>query len=253
MKNLMSACPKELVEVIYRAYPDYWPLTQEQICYYLLREVKASEVAPMGLQDEIGNSFPYNMYLRTFLNPGLEGPPFLTGDRGMKYYTAPNFSVRHGENKYIELWVDDEALVEILRIHSKKLMGIPVYDASSFHFTIPAQEAKDRFVRMEKTKGTSSVVLYLADLDAAGHRRYDMLTDLFAAWVDFDRVGINVEHVPGLLRKPAILYDHRELREDRFFSKELSLPGCYSLSALEPPKLIEMVRSAVKRYQGAIT
>ena len=89
MKNLMSACPKELVEVIYKAYPDYWPLTQEQICYYLLREVKASEVAPMGLQDEIGNSFPYNAYLRTFLNLSLEGPPFLTGDRGLKYYMAP--------------------------------------------------------------------------------------------------------------------------------------------------------------------
>ena len=171
----------------------------------------------------------------------------------MKYYTAPNFAARNGENKYIELWVDDEALVEFLRMHSKKFLGIPVYDASSFHFTIPAQEAKDRFMRLDKTKGTSSVVLYLADLDAAGHRRYDMLTDHFAAWVDFDRVGINVEHVPGLLRKPAILYDDRELREDRFFSKELSLPGCYSLSALEPPKLIEMVRSAVKRYQGAIT
>jgi hypothetical protein len=252
MKNLMSACPKELVEVIYRAYPDYWPLTQEQICYYLLREVKASEVAPMGLQDEIGNSFPYNSYLHGFLGLSLEGPPFLTGDRSLKYYTAPNFAARSGE-KYIELWVDDGALVEFLRIHSKKLMGIPVYEAGSFHFTIPAQEAKDRFVRMEKTKGISSVVLYLADLDAAGHRRYDMLTDHFAAWVDLDRVGLNVEHVPGLLCKPTFLCDDEELREDRFFSKELSLPGCYALSAPEPPKLIEMVRGAVKRYQGAIT
>ena len=76
MKNLMSACPKELVEVIYKAYPDYWPLTQEQICYYLLREVKASEVAPMGLQDEIGNSFPYNRstgHHRTHPSP-VNGP-----------------------------------------------------------------------------------------------------------------------------------------------------------------------------------
>jgi hypothetical protein len=247
MKNLMSACPKELSEVIYRAYPDYWPLTQEQICYYLLRVVKASDVAPMGLRDVTGNSFPYNSYLHGFLGLGVEVPPFLTGDRSEKYYRAPNFSVRHGE-KYVELWVDDEALAEFLRMHSKKFMRMPVYDASSFHFALPAQEAKDRFVRMEKTKGTSSVVLYLADLDAAGHRRYDMLTDLFAAWVDFDRVGINVEHTPGLLRKPAILYDDRELREDRFFSKELSLPGCYSLSALEPPALLEMIGSALAKH-----
>jgi hypothetical protein len=103
---------------------------------------------------------------------------------------------------------------------------------------------------MEKAKDNVPVVLYLADLDAAGHRRYEALTDLFGDYADFDRIGLNVEHVSGLLRKPAILCDDNELREDRFFAKELSLPGCYSLSALEPQVLIEMVRAAVGQHRN---
>jgi hypothetical protein len=103
---------------------------------------------------------------------------------------------------------------------------------------------------MEKMKDNTPVVLYLADLDAAGHRRYEALTDLFGDWADFDRVGLNVEHVARLLPKPAILCDDNELREDRFFAKELSLPGCYSLSAVEPQALIQMVCSAVSRHRN---
>jgi hypothetical protein len=104
MKELMGICPKELVEVIHRAYPDYWPLTQEQICYYLFRKVKASDLAPMGFQETSRNSFPYNTYLRSFLNLGIEEPPFLTGDRSPKHYTESNFAARNGGKKYLELW-----------------------------------------------------------------------------------------------------------------------------------------------------
>lgn len=152
--------------------------------------------------------------------------------------------------KYLELWVDDAALAEFLCFHSDWFKGIPVYDVGIFQVTRPAREAKDPFARMEKTKDDVPVVPYLADLDAAGHRRYQTLTDLFGDWADFDRVGLNVEHVSGLLPQPAILCDESELREDRLFAKELSLPGCYSLSALEPQVLIEMVCSAVSRHRN---
>ena len=79
MKNLISHCPEELVEVIRDAYPDYWPLTQEQICYHLFRKVRASDLAPMGFLDAIDSPFPYNRYLRGFLGLGLNDPPFLRG------------------------------------------------------------------------------------------------------------------------------------------------------------------------------
>lgn len=249
MKNLMSQCPEELVQVIGETYPDYWPLTQEQICYHLFRKVRVSDVAPMGFRDEGRHSFPYNTYLRGFLGLGLNDPPFLTGNRRLDCYTKSDFG-SHRRDKYLELWVDDAALAEFLCFHPDWFKGIPVYDAGIFQITRPARETKDRFARMEKERDNVPVVLYLADLDAAGHRRYQTLTDLFGDWADFDRVGLNVEHVSGLLPKPAILCDDSELREDRFFAKELSLPGCYSLSALEPQALIEMICSAVSRHRN---
>lgn len=249
MKNLISHCPEELVEVIRDACRDYWPLTQEQICYHLFRKVRASDLAPMGFLDAIDSPFPYNRYLRGFLGFGLNDPPYLTGNRKSDCYTESDFGGRRGDT-YLELWVDDGALAEFVSFHSKWYKGIHVYDAGIFQVTRPARDAKDRFARMEKAKDSVPVVLYLADLDAAGHRRYEALTNLFGDYADFDRVGLNVEHVSGLLRKPAILCDDNELREDRFFAKKLSLPGCYSLSALEPQALIEMVCSAVSRHRN---
>jgi hypothetical protein len=159
-------------------------------------------------------------------------------------YTESDFGGRHGD-KYLELWVDDGALAKFLDFHSKWFKGIPVYDAGIFRVTRPVRDAKDHFARMEKAKDNVPVVLFLADLDVAGHQRYEALTDLFGDYADFDRVGLNVEHVSGLLRKPALLCDDNEMREDRFFAKKLSLPGWNSLSALEPQALIEMVCSAV--------
>ncbi len=68
MKNLMSQCPEELVEVICEAYPDYWPLTREQICYFLFRKARVGDSAPMSIMDAMGRSFPYDTYLRKFLD-----------------------------------------------------------------------------------------------------------------------------------------------------------------------------------------
>jgi hypothetical protein len=248
MKNLMSQCPEELVEVICEAYPDYWPLTREQICYFLFRKARAGDSAPMSIMDTMGRSFPYNMYLRKFLDRGLDGSPFPTENLRSECSTESDFGPRRDESR-LELWVDDTALAEFLRFHSKKFTGIPVYDAGRLQSILAAREVKDRFARMQKNKDRLPVVLFLADLDAAGHRGYEALTDLFGEYAHFDRVGINVEHASGLLSKPAILCDDRELKEDGFFATELSLPGCYSLSALEPPALIEMVRNAVDLHR----
>ncbi len=162
--------------------------------------------------------------------------------------TESDLEPRTGESR-LELWVDDAALTEFLSFHSKKFTGIPVYDAGRLQSILAAREVKDRFARMQKNKDRLPVVLFLADLDAAGHQRYEALTDLFGDYATFDRVGINVEHASGLLSKPPILCDDKELKEDGFFATELSLPGCYSLSAVEPPVLVEMVCNAVDLHR----
>ena len=245
---MKSVYPEELFEVVREAYPDYWPLTREQICYFLFRKTRDDDSAPMSIPDAIGRSVPYRTYLHEFLDQGLDGPPFPTESRESEHTTDYDFEPWTGESRP-EPWVDDTALTEFLSFHSRKFMGIPVYDAGRLQSILAAREVKDRFARLQKTKSRLPVVLFLADLDAAGHRRYEALTDLFSDCANFDRVGINVEHTSGLVSKPPFLCDDRELREDGFFAKELSLPGCYSLSALEPPALIEMVRNAVDLHR----
>ncbi len=58
MKKVTSAYPKELIEVICKAYPGYWPLTREQTCYFLLRKVGAGDSEPVSFRDAMGPSFP---------------------------------------------------------------------------------------------------------------------------------------------------------------------------------------------------
>ena len=242
MKKAMKAYPRELVEVICEAYPGYWPLTREQICYFLFRKVEAECSGFWGM---MGRSFPYDTYLRELLDLGLDGPPFPKEIPKSEYLSE---SDRTSEN-HLELWVDDTALTEFLRFHSRKFTGIPVYDAGRLQNIFAAREVKDRLARLQETTNRLPVVLFLADLDAAGHQRCEALTDLYGDCVHFDRLGINVKHVSGLLCKPRILCDDKELTEDGFFATELSLPGCYSLSALEPPALVDMVCHAVNMHR----
>jgi hypothetical protein len=122
MKNLISPCPKELVAVIREAYPGYWPLTREQICYFLFRKVEAGRSAPTSFLDGIDSPFPYNTYLRTFLGLGLDDPPFLTGNRKSIHYTESDFGGQ-GVDTYLELWVDDAALAEIRALPFQVVQG----------------------------------------------------------------------------------------------------------------------------------
>jgi len=245
MKKATNACAKELVEIICEAYPDYWPLTREQICYFLFRKVEAGRSAPTSFQEMMDRRFPYDTYLRKFLDRSLDGPLF---PEEVPKWECFDESDRTSES-HLELWVDDAALTEFLCFHTRKFTGISVYDAGRLQNILAAREVKDRFARLRKATDRFPVVLFLADLDAAGHRRYEALTDLYGDCAHFDRVGVNVKHTFGLLSKPRILCEDRELTEDGFFAEELSLPGCYSLSALEPPALVEMVCHAVNLHR----
>ena len=237
--------PKELVEVIRETYPGYWPLTREQICYFLFRKVETGHSAPTSFQEMMGRSFPYDAYLRKFLDRGLDDPPF---PKEIPKSECLSESYRTSES-HLELWVDDAALTEFLIFQCRKFTGIPVYDAGRLQNIFAAREVKDRFARLRKAADRFPVVLFLADLDAAGHQRYEALTDLYGDCAHFDRVGINAKHASGLLSKPRILCADKELTEDGFFATELSLPGCYSPSALEPPTLVEMVCHAVNLHR----
>jgi hypothetical protein len=245
MKKVMRACPKELVEVICEAYPGYWPLTREQICYFLFRKVEAGRSAPTSFEEAMDQRFPYDAYLRKFLDRSLDGPPF---PEEIPKWECLDESDRTSES-HLELWVDDAALTKFLCFHTRKFTGIPIYDAGRFQNVFAARAVKDRFARLWKTTDRFPVVLFLADLDAAGHQRYEALTDLYGDCAHFDRVGINVKHASGLLSKPRVFCEDRELTEDGFFATELSLPGCYSLSAIEPPALVEMVCHAVNLHR----
>ena len=88
-----------------------------------------------------GRSFPYDTYLRKLLDRGVDGPPFPKEIPESEYCTESDFEPRTSEG-HLETWVDDTALTEFLRFHSRKFTGIPVYDASKLQNTFAARAVK---------------------------------------------------------------------------------------------------------------
>ena len=77
-------------------------------------------------------------------------------------------------------------------------------------------------------------MLYLANLDYSGRERLKQMQRVFRGVARFDRIGISAEHTEGLLPKSAMGRPRKELKDDRLFQKESSLPECYSLHAVDP-------------------
>ena len=146
MKKVMSQCPKELVEIIRETYPGYWPLTREQICYFLFRKVEAG-IRPRRASWSDGPVFSLrHVSPASFSIRSLDGPPL---SEEIPKSECLSESDRTSES-HLELWVDDAALTEFLRFHSRKFTGIPVYDAGRFQNIFAAREVKDRFARVQE-------------------------------------------------------------------------------------------------------
>ena len=263
-KKQTDTIPDDITETISKAYPDYWPLTEQQMYYYLLRKGKlgteeADLIEYWGLID---NWRLEQVDQRIFINhsPTLESP-FLhcqsTKDRKMEYRrhvienvtAVPDFEIWKDQDIYVELWVDDDALSEFLRLHMNKGVRIPIYNAGHILFPGPLAEAKARLDYMKNIEDKCVVVLYLGDLDSHAYEGYMYRRAAFSGRVDlYDRIGVNREHISRLPPKPPVLDHDNRPKQDRLFQKEIGDNGSYSAHAFEPPKLLKLVSRTVNKY-----
>jgi len=252
------------IQVIADEYTGYWPLTEKQIYYLLLKEGSPG-VNLLDIEDlysMMKGWYPCGVDPDAFINcvPSLNGSflPYQslqdqkTGYRNhmMEHVSAiPDFELWKDQENHVELWVNDPEITDFLRIHMKQEIRVPIHDCSRLLRPGPLTEAKARLDYMRSVEGKSSIVLYLASLDYSGRERLAQLHTLFRGKVDrYERIGINEEHITDLAAKSAAFCDDNELREDRLFQKECGLPECYSLHAIEPSELLHMVGAAVGRY-----
>jgi hypothetical protein len=156
----------------------------------------------------------------------------------------PPFEIWKEQKNHVELWVDDAELTEFLRIHMDQEIPVPVYDAQLFFDPGPFIEMQARLEYMRKVEGKSIIVLYLG-----GFETQSALESALGDQVDaMLRIGMNHEHTAGLPRKPVLIYDIDRRKDDRQFEKQFGYKGSYSLHALEPSVLLDLVSRAVSEY-----
>jgi hypothetical protein len=135
----------------------------------------------------------------------------------------------------MELWVDDDALTEFLRIHLNQGIRIPIYDAKRFFDAGPLEEAHARLDYMKNVEGKSIIVFTLTDFEFSGLETQLHLKKLFGYQVDeISRIGINREQILHLPGKPMHLREPERQREEKLFQEQFGHAGCYSLHAIEP-------------------
>lgn len=255
---------KDMAEAISKAYPDYWPLTLNQVYYYLLKMGKIGDggIDWLGYQAVSTSTCDDKIDPRVLINhsPGPESP-FLEfrsqEDRKVTYRrqvvaracAIPAFEIWKEQKNHVELWVNDAELTEFLRIHMDQEIPVPVYDTQLLFDPGPFIEMRARLDYMRKVERKSIIVLYLSDFDLDGFETHTALKTPLEGEVDaMVRIGMNHEHTAGLPRKPALFYDTDRLKDERQFEKQLGCKGSYSVHALEPSVLLDLVSRAVSAY-----
>lgn len=251
----------EIADAISKAYPDCRPLTEDQVYYYLIKTGKLGrgEADFSGYRGMINNWGDEKVSTGIFLNhsPGFESP-FLkirsVEDRKINHrkhlierITAiPDFEIWKDQDNHVELWVDDEAVTEFLRIHHNDEIRVPIHDAGRFYDPGPLDEAKARLDYMKNVEDKSIVILTLTDYDVSGFETHFQLKELFEEQIDeMTRIGVNEEQIRHLPRKPRHLVSAERRKEERLFQKEFGHKGCYSVHAVEPQALLEIVSTEV--------
>jgi len=253
-----------IISEIIDQYAVYWPLTEKQIYYLLLKEGRlGTELVDLEQLYGIASIYPCPVDPDGLINcsPSLHGsflPYASLRDRKKGYRrcvmyhlsAVPDFEIWRDQENHVELWVNDPAITDFLRINRiEGEMHVPIHDCSRLLGLGPLTEARARLHYMRAVEGKSRVVLYLANLDYSGRERLKHMQTHFSGCVDqFDRIGINTEHTEDLPPKSGIGCDDDELKNDRVFLEESILRECHSLHAVEPPELFHMVKTGIERY-----
>src|SRR5208283_2255785 len=232
---------KDMAEAISQAYPDYWPLTLNQVYYYLLKmgKIGDGDIDWLGCRAIGTNMCDDKIDPRVFINRS-RGPesPFLEfsslNDRKVGYRrqvvervcAIPVFEIWKEQKNHVELWVDDAELTEFLRIHMDQEIPVPVYDAQLFFDPGPFIEMRARLDYMRKLERKSIIVLYLADFDLDGFETHTALETALGDQVDaMVRIGMKLEHTASLPHKPVLFCDKERREDERQFEKQFGCKG----------------------------
>lgn len=152
---------------------------------------------------------------------------------------------------YVETWVEKDALAQIISESVEELNTVvaPCKGYSSFSYI------KEALARFDKTIQDSSndgrvIILYMGDHDPSG---LDMTRDLQSRFrqygldkpfeVTVKRIALNYDQVEqyNLVPSPTKIQDSRAAAYMEKYGGE-----CWELDALDPRRLIELVREAVE-------
>lgn len=162
---------------------------------------------------------------------------------------ADGYVISHweGQPEYVEVWVEKEALGQVIR------QAAGAWDVSSFACkgspsTSAMHDAAVRFRRKER-RGHKVTVIYLGDHDPTGidiSRDIQDRLALFLSAARVDRIALNMDQVEALNPPPSpvkVTDSRTNGYIDRFGTDE-----CWELDAIEPADLDAMIQAAIQEH-----
>lgn len=163
-------------------------------------------------------------------------------------YEQYRLNRQEGQAKYIEIWVEKEALSNVMarvtnEYHVRLMVNKGYSSCSAMH------EAYKRFKHAEKYRGQRPVILYFGDHDPSGK---DMVRDIRDRLVEFGLGNVNVLNPAltmdqvqeyNLPENPAKITDPRAAWYIQEYGRH-----SWELDALEPPVLIDIVTTALLEH-----
>lgn len=150
----------------------------------------------------------------------------------------------HGQDVYLEVWVEKEALAGIFGAICEELK-VTTYPCRGYSSVTMLKDAAERF-RKAVESGRDPLILYFGDFDPTGQdierNVRETIRDTFDVPIDVERIALNREQIDAheLPPQPAKSSD---ARYDTFVEEHGDM--AVELDALPPDTLKELVRDAV--------
>lgn len=180
------------------------------------------------------------------LNPEDQG---WDSPESMLHSASAGYSIPHweGQPEYIEVWVEKEALGQVVR------QAAGTWDVSSFACkgspsTSSMYQAAVRFRRQERA-GRKTTVIYLGDHDPTGidiSRDVQDRLALFRSTVQVERIALNMDQVLALNPPPSPV----KVTDSRTngYIEQFGTDECWELDAIEPADLDTLIQDAIQAH-----
>lgn len=150
-----------------------------------------------------------------------------------------------GQENYIEVWVEKDALVGIVGQICGRL-DIPFFSCRGYVSQSEMWGAAQRLNRFSRNK--EIVIIHLGDHDPSGKDMSRDIVDrlnIFGVYPDFKRIALNIDQIKKYNPppNPTKLTDTRCRGYIREFGKE-----CWELDALKPEIIEELISDTVLEY-----